>query len=172
MCPLKFHTISMQLCYHHATCSCDGARTVGPHSSHQPARWQPDPEPETLIPPACADPLQYAQRGFEISQMTSKLWTSTRLPGGMPLGDQELIIRGFPNHFWYASEPACKLWPCEACMLHGQPCSSCALADWTGSSTPGALLTLCATWRRILQSTDNQTCCPSTAATISVGAQI
>ena len=48
--------------------------------------------------------------------MTSKLWTSTRLPGGMPLGDQELIIRGFPNHFWYASEPACN------CILARHAC--------------------------------------------------
>ena len=50
-----------------------------------------------------ADPLQWAQRGVTISQFTSKLWTSTILRGGargIPLGNQELAIRGFPNKFW------------------------------------------------------------------------
>ena len=52
-----------------------------------------------------ADPLQWAQRGITISQFTSKLWNSTVLRGGargtlIPLGDQELAIRGFPNKFW------------------------------------------------------------------------
>ena len=71
---------------------------------------------------ACADPLQYAQRGFEVSQMTSELWQSTRFSNGQPLGNQELNIRGFSNHFW------CVLGPGSCTLLDGgmqQHCISC-----------------------------------------------
>ena len=68
--------------------------------------WPPSFLPEQAF---CADPLQWAQRAVTISQFTSKLWTSTVLPGGtrgIPLGNLELSIRGFPNHFWSAC-PGC-----------------------------------------------------------------